>query len=95
MKVTADWVRHVALLARLDLEPTEEARFGRELEGILELVGKLRELDTEGVPPTSHAIADAVVFRDDVARNGSAVETILENAPDRFDDFFRVPKILE
>ncbi|MGH7823078.1 MAG: Asp-tRNA(Asn)/Glu-tRNA(Gln) amidotransferase subunit GatC [Candidatus Binatia bacterium] len=95
MKISPDVVRHVALLARLRLSAEEEARLAGELDAILGYVDKLRELDTEGVPATSHAIDLATAFREDAAVNAPDVDALLENAPDRAGGFFRVPKIIE
>jgi aspartyl-tRNA(Asn)/glutamyl-tRNA(Gln) amidotransferase subunit C len=95
MKITREEVRHVAALARLALSTEEEERLAAELEAILGYVAKLDELDTEGVPPTAHAVDTGTVFRDDEVRNGPQVEALLENAPDRWESFFRVPKIIE
>ncbi len=63
-------VRHVARLARLRLEPVEEARMGQELSAILEAVAVIQDLDLDEVPPTTHVIAMDNVMRDDVPRPG-------------------------
>ena len=49
MKISAEDVEHVARLARLDLSVAEKERMGRELDGILTYIDKLRALDTAGV----------------------------------------------
>jgi aspartyl-tRNA(Asn)/glutamyl-tRNA(Gln) amidotransferase subunit C len=95
VKITREDVRHVAALARLELSTDEEERLVTELEAILGYVETLDELDTEGVPPTAHALDVAAAFRDDEVRNAPQVESLLTNAPDRSQGFFRVPKIIE
>jgi len=85
----------VAALARLELSAAEEERLAADLEAILGYVKALDELDTEGVPPTAHALDVASAFRDDEVRNTPNVESLLANAPDRSQSFFRVPKIIE
>jgi aspartyl-tRNA(Asn)/glutamyl-tRNA(Gln) amidotransferase subunit C len=64
-KISAKDVEHVARLARLDLSPAEKERMGRELDGILTYIDKLRALDTTAVEP-SHAVPVTNVMRDDV-----------------------------
>jgi aspartyl-tRNA(Asn)/glutamyl-tRNA(Gln) amidotransferase subunit C len=95
MKISAEDIRHVAFLARLELDADEERRLGADLQTVLDYVEKLRELDTEDVPPTSHALEDAAALREDEVRNLPDPDRLLANAPDRFEDFFRVPKIIE
>jgi aspartyl-tRNA(Asn)/glutamyl-tRNA(Gln) amidotransferase subunit C len=95
VKITREQVRHVAALARLDLSPEEEERIAGELEAILGYVAKLDELDVEDVEPTAHVFDVGAAFREDVVENQPACEELLENAPDRWRGFFRVPKIIE
>ena len=88
-------VDHVARLARLDLAAAEKERMRSELDGILGYIDKLRALDTRDVPPTSHAVPVTNVMRDDVERPSLPAEDMLANAPDRYREMFRVPKIIE
>ncbi len=94
-KISAKDVEHVARLARLDLSAAEKERMGRELDGILTYIDKLRALDTTGVEPTSHAVPVTNVMRDDVPCPSLPQSDALANAPDRQGDLFRVPKIIE
>jgi len=88
-------VEHVALLARLDLSEEEKERYTEELNQILAHFGKLDELDTTGVPPTSHVIPMTNVFRNDEVKPSLPVEEVVANAPDATDDSFRVPRVVE
>jgi aspartyl-tRNA(Asn)/glutamyl-tRNA(Gln) amidotransferase subunit C len=95
VKISAQDVEHVARLARLELSAAEKERMGRELDGILTYIDKLRALDTAGVEPTSHAVPVTNVMRDDVPAPSLPQSETLANAPDRQGDLFRVPKIIE
>jgi aspartyl-tRNA(Asn)/glutamyl-tRNA(Gln) amidotransferase subunit C len=88
-------VEHVARLARLELSGAEKERMRRELDGILSYIDKLRELDTAGVEPTSHAVPLTNVLRDDVEKPSLPRDEMLANAPDRHRELFRVPRIIE
>ena len=90
-KITMQEVEQVARLARLTLSDAEKERMRRELDGILSYIDKLRALDTEGVPPTSHAVPMTNVMREDEPVPSLPQEDMLANAPDRNGDFFRVP----
>ena len=95
MAVTLDEVRNVARLARLSFSPEEEGRMVIELNRILDYVEKLNELDTEGVPPTSHVLPISNVFREDVLVPSLSRDELLANAPSKWRGYFRVPKVIE
>lgn len=94
-KITKAEVEHVARLARLDLDEDAKERMRSQLDSILTYIDQLRELDTEGVPPTSHAIPMVNVMREDEVRPSSPLEAMLANAPERDGNLFRIPKIIE
>jgi len=94
-KITMREVEQVARLARLALSDAEKERMRRELDGILAYNDKPRALDTEGVPPTSHAVPMTNVMREDEPVPSLPQEDMLANAPDRNGEFFRVPRIIE
>lgn len=95
MTLSLEEVRHVATLCRLALTAAEEERMQEQLASILEHVGRLQEVDTGGVVPTSSGLDLRNVQRPDVARPSLPVEAVFANAPDRSGNLFRVRAILE
>lgn len=95
MKITAAEVEHVAQLARLELSAEEKSLFVGQMDAILGYVDKLKELSTDDVQPTSHAIPVENAFRPDREAPSIGVEKALANAPDRAESFYRVPKVIE
>jgi aspartyl-tRNA(Asn)/glutamyl-tRNA(Gln) amidotransferase subunit C len=93
-KISQDEVRKVAHLARLELASEEEVALTAQLSSILEYVEQLSELDTQDIPPTTRAIDVSNVTRIDQLQSCPDREAILNCAPDREDDFFKVPQIL-
>lgn len=92
--IDLEQVRKVALLARLELTEAEEQQFTEQLSGILDYVQQLNELNTDNIEPTTRAIELSNITRQDELTQFEERESILEIAPDREDDFFKVPKIL-
>lgn len=92
--LTRDQVRHVAFLARLDLTPAEEDQFTEQLAGILSYVEQLDQLNTEGIEPTFHVLDLPHPTHPDTVKPWEDLESILANAPERADQFFKVPRIL-
>ncbi len=93
--ISREEVLYVAQLARLELSEEEVQRLQYELSRILEYFRELQELDTEDVPITSHVLPMTNKLRDDKPGESLPVEDVLANAPDRVEDFFRVPRIIE
>ena len=93
-RISSDDVRKVAKLARLDLPEDKIATYTGQLESILEYVGQLQRVDTEGVPETTRAVEVTNVTRADGVQPTPLREDILNQAPQSEGDFFRVPKIL-
>ncbi len=84
----------MALLARLELSEAEEERMTGQMNSILEYMGKLNELDTKDVPPTTHAIELQNVFRPDLVQRSLDRKESLANAPGTDGVNFVVPKVI-
>lgn len=93
-KIDAELVRHIGKLSRIELTDEEVSAFVRQLGDVLEAFGKLQELDTENVEPMAHAVELQNVFADDRPHTSLTPDEALANAPDRVENFFRVPKVI-
>ena len=94
MKITKEEVVHVAELARLDMDESAIESVAVQIDHILEYIDTLNRVNTDGVPPTSHAIFITNAFREDQPRDHLDRQEALANAPDREDGFFLVPKVI-
>jgi len=94
MSLTREEVKKVANLARLEISPEEEANFAVQLSSILDYFAQIEELNTDDVQPMTRAIEVVNITREDKQVTNSERENILNSAPEREDDFFRVPKIM-
>jgi aspartyl-tRNA(Asn)/glutamyl-tRNA(Gln) amidotransferase subunit C len=95
MKITVADVEYVARLARLELDSVEKELFAGQMDAILGYVEKLKNVDTEGVVPTSHAVPMENAFREDAVTPSIGLEKALANAPMISGSFFAVPKVIE
>lgn len=95
MALTREQVAHVARLARLSLTDGELEAYTDQLSRILDHVESLNQAETQGVPPTYHAIDLKNVFRSDEPRPSLNREKVLEQAPEAEAGCFKVPKITE
>ena len=98
MKITEKEVRYVAALANLELRDEEIARLRGELDGILEHMDRLNEIDTTGVEPMAQVLFDAeqtTTLRADVPVEPLGTAAALANAPESGAGYFKVPQVIE
>jgi aspartyl-tRNA(Asn)/glutamyl-tRNA(Gln) amidotransferase subunit C len=98
MKISREDVVRVADLAYLDLSESELETYRKQIDEILEYIGKLNELDTANVEPMAQVLADdqtADALRDDIVVPCAVAPEILKQAPDPEPPYFRVPKVIE
>ena len=94
MKISQKEVLHVAQLARLDIAEGDVDRLADQIGTILDYVDTLNQVDTTGVPATSHAITLTNAFREDQVQDHLDPQDSLANAPEKEDGAFVVPKVL-
>jgi aspartyl-tRNA(Asn)/glutamyl-tRNA(Gln) amidotransferase subunit C len=95
MSLTIEQVKHIANLARLELNEEELVRYREQISSILAHFEQLQALDTEDIPPTASVSAVESTLRADQSRPGLVLDALLQNAPDTDDNQFRVPPIFE
>lgn len=95
MQITDETIEYVGILAKLELSEEEKEQAKKDMTSMLDYVGKLNELDTEGVEPMSHTFSVHNVFREDVVTNGDDRDNLLSNAPEQKDGAYKVPKTFD
>ncbi|MDN6535565.1 MAG: Asp-tRNA(Asn)/Glu-tRNA(Gln) amidotransferase subunit GatC [Corynebacterium variabile] len=97
-EISRDEVAHLARLSRLALTEEELIHFAEQIDGIVETVAAVQEVDTEGVAPLSHPTqnvdGDVSVMREDVPEAQHTAEQALAQAPKQAQDRYQVPRIL-
>ena len=96
--ITQKDVEHIAHLARIELTDEEKQKFGHDLSAVLAFVGKLNEVDTEGVEPMTGGTMLENVMRedeqiDDVLEGKSAL--LLDAAPEKKEGWVKVKSVFE
>ena len=95
MRLSRDEVVHISTLCRVGMTEEDLERAADQLSHILDQFEVLKQVDTEGVPPTSQSIPMHSVFRPDVPRPSLTQDETLANAPRREGEFVRVKIVLE
>ena len=95
MSINRETVEYVAHLSRIELQAQELEKISGQLKGILDFIDKLKGVDTDNVAPTSHILPVSNVLRQDQPEESLRAEKALENAPQKRDSFFTVPRVVE
>ena len=93
--ISLDEVRHLAALARIELDDARLDVLAGQLDVILHAVAQVAEVAGSDVPPTSHPLPLTNVFRPDVVRPSLSAAEALAAAPAVEAGRFRVPRILD
>ncbi|HYF15726.1 MAG TPA: Asp-tRNA(Asn)/Glu-tRNA(Gln) amidotransferase subunit GatC [Phycisphaerales bacterium] len=86
-------VRRIAHLARLELTDAELADARVKLGAVMAYMERLSRVDVERVAPFAHAPTEGAM-REDVAGPTLPTAALLGMAPESWEGFVRVPKVL-
>lgn len=95
MAITANEVKHVASLAKLEFTDEELQKFTGQMDEIINMVEQLGEVDTTYVPVTSTVTEEVNVMREDVAVKGTDRTLLMKNVPEEKDGLIKVPAIID
>ena len=95
MSIDKDTVKHISKLARISLDEKKINSLSKDLSSIMKFVEKLKELNTDKISPLTSIINASLRARKDEIKDGKIRDQILKNSPDKNEEFFVVPKMVE
>jgi len=95
MSIDKDTVKHIAKLARISLDEKKINSLSKDLSSIMKFIEKLNELNTEKTVPLTSIINASLQSRKDEVIDGKIRDQILKNSPEKNEEFFVVPKVIE
>ena len=95
MKVSAEEVKKIALLSRLEIKEDRVEAVQQQLSDILSYMELREQADISEVEPTAHAVSMSNVMRDDAPQESLPNEDALQNAPEAEGGYFKVPKVIQ
>ena len=95
MSIDKDTVKHIAKLARISLDEKKINNLSKDLSSIMKFIEKLNELNTDKISPLTSIINASLRTRKDEIKDGKIRDQILKNSPDKNEEFFVVPKVVE
>ena len=95
MSIDKDTVKHISKLARISLDEEKIDSLSKDLSSIIKFIEKLNELKTDKTKPLTSIINASLKPRKDEIKDGKIRDQILKNSPEKNDEFFVVPKVIE
>ena len=95
MPIDKDTVKHISKLARISLDDKKIDSLAKNLSSIIEFIEKLNELNTEKTSPLTSIIDSSLSARKDEVNNEKIKDQILKNSPEKNEEFFVVPKVID
>jgi aspartyl-tRNA(Asn)/glutamyl-tRNA(Gln) amidotransferase subunit C len=95
MSIDKDTVKHISKLARISLEEKKIDSLSKDLTSIMKFIENLNKLNTDKIEPLSSIINASLKSREDEIKDGKIRDQILKNSPEKNEEFFVVPKIIE
>lgn len=95
MKISKDKVKHLADIVHIEITEKEAEKYAKQLEAMTQYAEKINELNTDDVSPTTYVMDMKNVLRKDEAKEWLTQEEALKNAPEKQDEHFKVPSVME
>ena len=95
MSIDKDTVKHISKLARISLDEKKISSLSKDLSSIMKFIENLNELSTDNVTQLTSIIKASLKSREDEVKDGKIRDQILKNSPEKNDEFFVVPKVIE
>ena len=95
MSIDKDTVKHISKLVRISLNEEKIDSLSKDLSSIMKFIEKLNELNTDKTTPLTSIINESLKTREDEVKDGQIRDQILKNSPDKNEEFFVVPKVVD
>ena len=95
MSIDKDTVKHISKLARISLDEKKVDSLSKDLTSIMRFIENLNKLNTDKIEPLTSIINASLKSRKDEVKDGKIREQILKNSPEKNEEFFVVPKVIE
>jgi len=95
MSIDKDTVKHISKLARISLDEKKLDSLSKDLTSIMRFIENLNKLNTDKTNPLTSIINASLKSRKDEIKDGKIRDQILKNSPEKNEEFFVVPKVIE
>ncbi len=95
MTIDLKTIKHIAKLSRISVDDEKAKKLAGDLNSIFDFIEKLNELKTDQIKPLTSIAETSLKFRNDEIKSQNMREDIIKNSPEKNEDYFVVPKVIE
>ena len=95
MTIDLKTIKHIAKLSRISVDDEKAKKLAGDLNSIFDFIEKLNELKTDQIKPLTSIAETSLKFRNDEIKSQNMREEIIKNSPEKNEDYFVVPKVIE
>ena len=92
MPIDKDKIKHTAKLARISLDEDKIENLSKDLSNIFNFIEKLSKINTDKVSPLTSILNYSLRTREDKVTDGGIRDKILENSPNKNEEFLLSPR---
>ena len=95
MTIDLKTIKHISKLSRISVDDAKANKLAGDLNSIFDFIEKLNELNTDNVEPLTSVAETTLKLRADEVKSENIRDQILKNSPEKNEDFFVVPRVVE
>ena len=95
MTIDLKTIKHIAKLSRISVDDEKAKKLAGDLNSIFDFIEKLNELKTDQIKPLTSIAETSLKLRNDEIKSQDMREEIIKNSPEKNEDYFVVPKVIE
>ena len=95
MTIDLKTIKHISKLSRISVDDKKAKKLASDLNAIFDFIEKLNKLKTENVKPLTSVADKSLTLRSDAVKSNNIRDQIVKNSPQKNEDYFVVPKVIE
>ena len=95
MTIDLKTIKHIAKLSRISVDDEKAKKLAGDLNSIFDFIEKLNELKTDQIKPLTSIAETSLKLRNDEIKSQNMRQEIIKNSPEKNEDYFVVPKVIE
>ena len=95
MTIDLKTIKHISKLSRISVDDKRAKKLVSDLNAIFDFIEKLNKLKTDNIKPLSSVADISLTLRSDEVKSSNIRDQIVKNSPQKNEDYFVVPKVIE
>ena len=95
MTIDLKTIKHISKLSRISVDDKRAKKLVSDLNAIFDFIEKLNKLKTDNIKPLTSVTDISLTLRSDEVKSSNIRDQIVKNSPQKNEDYFVVPKVIE